>query len=206
MIELNNVTKKYKNQIVLNDISLKFCDKKAYGISGTNGSGKTQLLKAICGHIVVSKGDIIQDGIKIRNKDNFIEKAGIVFDNIDFIPDKSAYDNLKMIAGINKICDDKRLSDLISYFGLTKYKDNAYYKLSLGNKKKMAIIQALLDNPKVLILDEPFNGLDKKTSEKLVDYLVWFKKNNLLILTSHNENDLKSICDEIIEIEEGYII
>ncbi|WP_423363950.1 ATP-binding cassette domain-containing protein [Mycoplasma sp. P36-A1] len=206
MIELINASKKYRGRIVLNNISLTFNDNKAYGISGVNGSGKTQLLKAICGYIVLNSGSVMQDNNKIRNKYNFIHNAGILIGDPEFIPDKTVIENLLLIASIQNKCDKKRLSVLLKYFNLESFKDEQYSKLSLGSKKKMLIIQAIMDYPKVLILDEPFNALDKKTSEKLRSFLVHYKKNNLLILTSHNENDLEIICDEIFEIEEGMII
>ncbi|MDR3214783.1 MAG: ABC transporter ATP-binding protein [Bacilli bacterium] len=205
MIKLENVVKKYGEKIVIDNVSITFNNHKAYGICGPNGGGKTQLLKLICGFIKANSGNVYQDDIKIRNKNNFIKDAGIIIENPAFIKNLTVLENLELIRKIKEKTNKEELDEYIKYFNLDKYKFYLYKNLSLGTKQKMLIIQALIDRPKILILDEPFNALDQKTCDKFIAYLKEYKKNNLLILCSHGKEEINLICDEIYRIEEGEI-
>ncbi|MDR1819100.1 MAG: ATP-binding cassette domain-containing protein [Methanobrevibacter sp.] len=207
MIEILNATKKYRNKIVLNNISFKFENGNSYAIIGVNGSGKTQLMKAICGFTKLNKGEIYQDGKKIRDKYNFINDAGLLVDKVGYLDNLTLLDNLNKIRLINNVCSSNKLMALINYFNLDEYTNVKYHKLSLGNKKRALIIQALMDNPSILILDEPFDSLDEEGVVLLKEYLIKFMKNkkNILLISSHHTSDLIGICDYSIKLDKGRI-
>jgi len=149
------------------------------------GHGKTVLLKTICGYMFLSSGDVFQDGVKIRNKNNYIQDAGILIENPQFLPHLTLIENLKLLKEMSsKITDD------VEEFRNTKYKN-----LSLGTKQKLALIQAFIHKPKVLILDEPFNALDKESLKETEEYLASIKKDIILILSTHINDNVKYICD-----------
>ena len=133
-----------------------------YGLVGINGSGKTLILKALAGYIKLDKGTVYQDNIQIRKRKNYIERAGVLIENPEFISHLSLLENLELV---KQLCRHKKEIDLsywISLYGLEKFTHTAYKNLSLGTKKKMALIQAFIDSPEILILDEPMNALDEK--------------------------------------------
>lgn len=205
-IIVENAEKKYKNKLVIDNFNYVFESGNAYGIIGRNGSGKTQLLKAICGHIKLNSGKVMQDDTIIRNKDNFILSAGIIVDSPGFLDNVTCKENLEKIRLIKNETSKNEMLDFINMFELDEHLNKKYKNLSLGNKQKMLIIQALIDNPEILILDEPFNSLDNKTCKILRKYLIDYKKRGIIIMTSHYDEDLSSICDYIINIEEGKIV
>lgn len=203
MIEIKNGYKKYKSKEVLNNINLKFEQGKIYGLVGSNGSGKTQLMKAICGYIVLDKGSVYQNGKKIREKLNFIEDAGIIIESPDFMEDFTLLENLTIIKNLS---DKKKQVDLnywLDFYELKAHKNKKYKSLSLGTKQKMLLIQAFMTNPKTLILDECFSGLDDKSATKTREYIKNYRaKDKIIILTSHIKTDIEELCDEVILMHE----
>lgn len=201
MLEIRNGLKKYNGKVILEDINLKFEDGKIYGIIGENGSGKTVIMKCLCGYTALNKGDVFQDNKKIRNKNNFIEDAGIVIENPKFMEDYTLYENLNIIKNLS---DNKKEVDLdkwIKFYDLEKHKNKKYKALSLGTKQKMLLIQAFMTNPKILILDECFNGLDVVSADKTREYLKnYINKERLIILTSHIKTDIEILCDEVVNL------
>ncbi len=206
-VEINNVTKKIGNELVLNNINLKFDNGKIYCIIGRNGSGKTILLKSICGFVKPTTGSILADGIDIYKENVFPKNTGATFENPEYLPNLSGYENLKMIAAIQNIITDKDIEKTMKKINLYEEKDKLFKKYSLGNKQKVAIAQAIMENPELLILDEPFNGLDNNTIKNLIDILeVMKKEGKTIIIATHIKDDIEKISDKIYTIQNGEII
>ena len=161
MIEVNNIKKKIGDKLILDDISLNLDKGKIYGFRGRNGSGKTMLFRAICGLITIDQGYIAVDGLKLANK-HFPADVGLLLENPAFLPELSGYDNLEMIASIRNVVGNERIEEVIEIVGLTDAKDKAFGKYSLGMKQRLAIGQAIMEYPKILMLDEPTNAIDEE--------------------------------------------
>lgn len=159
MIEIINVSKKYKNNVLFKNLNIQLND-KSIKIKGQNGSGKSVLLKMIVGFSMPDEGEIIVDGIKLHEDGDFIGDAGITINAPEFMKNYSGMDNLLYLAKIKGIDSMDRINELVKLFGLENDINKKYKTYSLGMKQKMRIIQALIDNPRYLILDEPFDALD----------------------------------------------
>jgi ABC-2 type transport system ATP-binding protein len=207
IITVENATKRFKDKAVFQNVSLQMESGNSYGFIGYNGCGKSVLLKSICGFSRLSSGKITLSG-KIIGKDiDFIENAGVIIETPAFMEHLSGMENLLMIAQIRKIIDKPRIEETLKLLGLFEDRNKAVKKYSLGMKQKLRIAQAIMENPKILILDEPTNGLDKDSVMLLRDYLVNFVKNGgLLILTSHNKEDIEICCENIYEFDKGNLI
>lgn len=208
MLEIINGYKRYKKKIVLNNINLKFEDGKMYGILGVNGSGKSLILKALSGYIKLNEGKVLQNSLEIRGKENnYISNAGIIIETPVMINDYTVSENLEYLKSkTNYNKDEIDLEKWYKYFEIENFKDDRFSELSLGTKQKVALIQAFMHNPQNLLLDEPFNGLDKKSVRKLKELLIEEKKKGkLIIIVTHNNNEFLKECDEIIEIENGKV-
>lgn len=207
MIIVNDVCKMINRQNVLNHISLQLDKGKCYGIIGRNGSGKTMLFRAICGYIVLDQGEVYVDGLKIREHGNFIKNAGIIIGTPDFLNHLTGYENLEVLAQINHTIGSEEIMETLKSVGLYDERDKKYKKYSLGMKQRLRIAQAIMENPEILILDEPFNGLDKSGVDDIRSLIKAYKsENRIILLSSHNEEDIRLLCDEIIELEGGTIV
>lgn len=201
MLEIINGTKKYGTKVIFENLNLKFLPGKIYGLVGENGSGKTVIMKCLCGYTSLTSGGVYQNKKKLRNKDNFIESAGIIIENPKFMEDFTLMENLEIIKSYS---DNKKQIDIeywLNFYDLYKYKDKKYRKLSLGTKQKLYLIQAFMSNPNNLILDECFNGLDEKMAIKTRKFLKsYIKDDRIIILTSHIKSDIEELCDEVIRL------
>lgn len=202
MVELKNVNKSLSKRLILDNISYKFEYGKVYGLCGTNGSGKTMLLRAICGLIVPDSGEIVIDG-KVLHKDiSFPPSVGIVIENMTLLPGYNAFDNLKLIAQIKKVASDDDIKNAIDRVGLKS--DLKVRKFSLGMKQRLNIAQAVFENPKIILLDEPTNALDDSGVKLVYDIIKEEKERGaLIIVATHHEADLKEMCDVILRVSEG---
>ena len=201
-----HINKTIKNNQILNDINLTFESGKIYGLQGKNGSGKTMIMKAICGFVRVDDGKVIVDD-KIIGKDiDFAPDTGALIETPGFVGGYSAYQNLKDLACIRRIVDDKRIEDVINMVGLKMAQKKKYRQYSLGMKQKLGIAAAILEYPKLLILDEPTNALDEESIDNLRKILLDQKKQGtLIIISSHDKEELEFLADEIIVIENGKV-
>ena len=205
-VKLEHINKTIKNNQILNDINLTFESGKIYGLQGKNGSGKTMIMKAICGFVRVDDGKVIVDD-KIIGKDiDFAPDTGALIETPGFVGGYSAYQNLKDLACIRRIVDDKRIEDVINMVGLKMAQKKKYRQYSLGMKQKLGIAAAILEYPKLLILDEPTNALDEESIDNLRKILLDQKKQGtLIIISSHDKEELEFLADEIIVIENGKV-
>ena len=207
MIEVNNVSLILNKYTILDDVSVKAGKGEAVGLIGGNGSGKTMLMKCICGFNTMFTGEITVKGKRIGKDVEFAPDTGFIIETPGFIPYMTGYENLKVLAGIKKIIGKKEIREYMKFVGLDPDNKKSVKKYSLGMRQRLRLAQALMENPDVLILDEPFNGLDKGMAERMRDVLVDEKrKGKTILLASHNEHDIDYICDRIYEIDGGRII
>lgn len=206
-IVVKNYTKIIKKKIILNNINVDFCGGKIYGLYGKNGCGKTMLLRAICGLILPTEGEVIIDG-KIIGKDiEFPDSVGIIIENIELLSEYSAFQNLKMIAKIKKIATESDIRDALNSVGLDPYDKKKVKSFSLGMKQKLNIAQAIMEKPRLLLLDEPTNALDADSVNDLRGLLLKLKDEGvLIIIASHNKDDINILCDKIVNISNGEVI
>ena len=206
MLEIINGYKKYKSLEVLSDINLKFEDGKMYAIIGANGSGKSLILKALSGYNKLTSGKVLQDGNEIRKNNNYIENAGIIIENPVMVNEYTINENLEYLKKMSENSKDIDLGKWYKYFEIEEYKEKRFSELSLGTKQKVALIQAFMHNPQNILLDEPFNALDKKAVIKVKELLIEEKKKGkLIIIVTHINDEILEECDEVIELENGKI-
>lgn len=206
MLEIINGYKKYKNLEVLSDINLKFEDGKMYAIIGANGSGKSLILKALSGYNKLTSGKVFQNGKEIRKNNNYIENAGIIIENPVMVNEYTINENLEYLKKMSENSKDINLDKWYKYFEIEEYKEKRFSELSLGTKQKVALIQAFMHNPQNILLDEPFNALDKKAVIKVKELLIEEKKKGkLIIIVTHINDEILEECDEVIELENGKI-
>ncbi|UJW59059.1 ATP-binding cassette domain-containing protein [Bacillus sp. A116_S68] len=205
-IEITNVSKTYKKTTLLDNISLQIEEGKTYGFVGYNGSGKSLLFKAICGLTKIQEGQIIVNNEQIGKDTDFINNAGVIVETPNFIPSLSGIENLRLLAEIQHTISDKEINEALVKVGLESHKDKKVKHYSLGMKQRLRIAQAIMENPKILILDEPFNGLDKDGIEIIHQLLLKEKSlGKTILLTSHHENDIDTLCDVVFEMNNGKI-
>lgn len=206
VIEVSHVNKNFRDNKVLKDVSLRCESGKIYGLVGHNGSGKTVLFKIICGFLSCDEGTVSVDG-KIMGKDkDMLTEAGIIIEDPGFLRNWSAYHNLEFLYTIRNKKDKAYLYSILKKVGLDPKMKRPVGKFSLGMRQRFAIAQAIMEDPGILILDEPMNGLDKNGVEEIRRLLLQMKRENkLIILASHNREDIDVLCDEVYEMEDGVL-
>lgn len=204
MIKIENYSKKIKDTVVLENINMVLNDGMIYGIQGENGSGKTMLMRGICGLIKGSEGCITIDGKVIGKDISFPEDIGVLIENPSFIPKYTGYKNLKLVADIQGKVDKEEIIKTLQKVGLKPDDKRTYKKYSLGMKQRLGIACAIMGTPKIIILDEPFNGLDEKGVLQIRDVIKGLKqKNCIVIVACHDKEQLEYLSDEIYVIKEG---
>ena len=205
-IELKNVTKKFKNNIVINNVSATFESGNIYGFYGRNGSGQSVLQKIISGLYIPTSGEVLIDGVNINEKELYPSCMRILIEKPAFFPDISGLENLKLLADINKIIDEKKILEVLELVNLKDEKKKKYSKYSLGMKQKLGVAQAIMEDPDIIILDEPFNGIEQATVDKLIDYLLKKKEEGkLIIVSTHIKEDLTKLSNHIYMFDNGSI-
>lgn len=205
-IELKDVGKKIKGVAVLSNVNLRMESGKIYGFKGKNGSGKTMLMRAISGLIKVT-GIVNIDG-KILGKDlMFPPSIGILIENPSFISNYTGFENLKTLASIRERIDDNKIKETITEVGLDPDDKRTFRKYSLGMKQRLGIAAAIMEDPDLIILDEPINALDETGVEQVRQLLIKHKERGaLIIIACHDKEELEMLSDEIIEIRDGRIV
>ena len=184
-IEICNYTKKLSKNLVLENINLSLSGGKIYGFVGKNGSGKTMLMRAICGLILPTSG----------------------FVKINCASALDGFKNLKILAQIQKKIDDKKIVDTMRMVGLDPNEKKSFRKYSLGMKQKLGIAAAMMEDPQILVLDEPFNALDEASCENVKKMILSAKvPDRVVLLSCHDKNQINALCDETIELAQGKII
>lgn len=205
-VVFKNYNKLIKKKEILTDINLTFESGKIYGLHGHNGSGKTMLLRAICGLILPTSGSVTVDGKTVGKDIEFPDGVGVIIENMSLIPEYTGFKNLQLLAGIKKKIGDSEIRDTLISVGLDPDDKRKVKEYSLGMKQKLNFAQAIMEKPELLLLDEPTNAMDVQTVEKVRSILVEMKeKGTLIIIASHNKEDLDALCDEFIDICDGKI-
>ena len=202
--EIKNLTKKFKDVTIIDDVSITFNSGKIYGIVGRNGSGKSVFLKILCSFYNPTSGTILQDGFDYISNNSFPKNTRALIEKPDFVSELSGYENLKLLASIENKIGDEEIEKVLKDVNLYEEKDKKYHKYSLGMKQKLSIAQELMENTDVLILDEAFNGIEESSVKKIKKILIEEKKKGkLIIITSHIKEDIMELSDEIYEFNEG---
>lgn len=203
-IIIENLSKTIKNNKILDNVNLTFESGHVYGLVGRNGSGKTMLLRAICGLIFPDSGKVIIDGKQLHKDISFPESCGIIIENTDLLPNFSAFDNLKMLSEIKNTANDNMIKSAIKSVGLDPDSKKKVKSFSLGMKQRLSIAQALFEDPDILLLDEPTNALDEDGVNDVRRILLeQKKKNKLIIIASHNKEDISLLSDTVISVSNG---
>ena len=205
-IELKNVTKEFDKVEIIKNISLEFETGKIYGLYGRNGSGKSVLMKLICGFLIPTKGKVLINGKDFNAKNEYPDNLRAVIEKPSFFPELTGFENLKLLAKIQNKINDEEIIKALDLVNLIDEKDKKYSKYSLGMKQKLAIAQAIMEDPSILILDEPFNGIEEKSVEKITKFLKEEAKNGkTIIFSTHIKEDLENLADIIYKIDNGTI-
>lgn len=203
-IEVNNYTKIIKGMTVLDNINMTLEKGSLSLIVGGNGSGKTMLLRALSGLIFPTSGEILIDGKKLIFNEKFPVDIGVCIEQNGMQSNISGFENLAYLANINKIIDKEEILRYMKLFDIYKYKDMKFKKYSLGMKKKLALIQAVMENQDLMIFDEPLNGLDEKSIDVFVKLLEEEKaKGKTIIIATHKQNIFENILDSVFEMHNG---
>lgn len=206
MIEIKNLVKKFDDITVLDNINIKFEKGKIHGLVGRNGSGKTMLMKCICGFVPYTSGEIRVDGKIIGKAIDIPESCGIIIEIPGFLPEYSGYKNLKFLADIKGIAKKEDIINAIKIVGLDPDNKKHVGKYSLGMRQRLGLAQAIMEDPQLLILDEPMNGLDKNGVLDMRKCLLELKnKGKTMIIASHSAEDIEILCDTVCEMEKGVL-
>ena len=204
MVEVLNAVKKFKETVALNNVTVRFETGKIHGIIGRNGSGKTVLFKCICGFMQLTSGSILVDGRPVRP--GTAQEIGIIIEEPGFIGSLSGYQNLKLLASIRRKISDAEIRQALERVGLDPGLKKRVSKYSLGMKQRLGIAQAIMEKPKLLILDEPMNGLDKRGVLEIRRVLKELNgEGATIILSSHYAEDIETLCDSVYEMDGGVL-
>lgn len=206
-IELKDVCKEIKNTAVLTDISLRMEGGKVYGFRGKNGCGKTMIMRVISGLIRPTSGEVIIDNRMMWKDMTFPESIGILLENPSFLDGYTGFDNLKILASIKGGTDDIQIKDAMKKTGLNPDDNRKYKKYSLGMKQKLGIAAAFMENPDIVILDEPLNALDKEGVDNVRAIINELKHGGkITIIACHDAEEMELLADTIFEMENGKIV
>lgn len=203
-VKLENICKSFKNNNLLENSNIEFEPGKIYGIIGKNGSGKSVLLKIICGFYNPDSGRVLFDNNCINLEKSFAPSTRALIEHPNFLPNLSGLDNLKLLASIQNVIGEDEIMVTLKKVNLFEERNKKYSKYSLGMKQKLGIAQVLMEDPDVEIFDEPFNGIDDESIEMIRTVLNEEKKRNkVIILATHLKNDIEELCDEVYKIDKN---
>ena len=206
-IAIQNLSKTIKGNAVIQDISMNLKSGVIYGFKGINGSGKTMLMRLICGLIRPTEGEIRINGKTLGKDLSFPESIGVFLENPAFLDSYSGFQNLKILASIKSVATDEDIRATLSRVGLSPNDKKKYRKYSLGMKQRLGIAAAIMEKPDIVILDEPTNSLDAD-GVTLVKQIVQEEKvrGALVILSCHDGALLEGLSDEIFFLERGRLV
>ena len=205
ILEIENYSKTINKRIILDNINLTFRSGNVYGFYGRNGSGKTMLFRALTTLIYPTKG-VKVDGKSILKEEFDLSQIGILIENPGFYPHLTGFENLEMLYRLNNEKNDQHIYDILKSVGLDYAGDKKYKEYSLGMKQRLRIAQAIMENQKIIILDEPTNGIDRSGLKDVHEIIKEEKnKGKIILLASHDLDDLKLLCDKIYFIENGRV-
>ncbi|MDE8314685.1 ABC transporter ATP-binding protein [Erysipelothrix rhusiopathiae] len=207
MIKIRNISKRFKNLEIFEDVSLEIPTGKIVGLVGENGSGKSVLMKMLCGYSKSTSGSInVYEETLGVNRD-FPRSVGVLINDSNFIKNYTGMENLEYLINIRKQTDKTFLNELIQIFDMERNIHKRYKSYSLGMKQKLRIIQAFMEQPNLVLLDEPFNALDKKSTMVLVDLIKrYINEERIIIFTGHEYQHIEHLADTVITIQDKKIM
>lgn len=206
IIEICDITKTFGNIDVLKNVSVNWASGMIHGLIGKNGSGKTMLMKCICGFVPISSGSIKVRGKLIGTDISIPPNIGIIIETPGFLPNYNAFNNLKFLANISGMKDNEKIKRCLGEVGLDPDSNKYVGKFSLGMRQRLGLAQAIMEDPDLLILDEPMNGLDKGGVADMRKYLLDLKEQGKTILiASHSAEDIDVLCDTVCEMDKGVL-
>lgn len=206
-IEVQNVVKRFRDQVVLKNVSISFEKGKIHGIVGRNGSGKTVLFKCICGLMHPEEGVILVNGKRVGRDVDMPEDIGAIIEAPGFLPNYSGYKNLRFLANIRRKIGKEEILNVLKTVGLDPESRKHVGKYSLGMRQRLGIAQAIMEDPEILILDEPMNGLDNAGVQDIRALLLELKaQGKTILLASHNHEDIAALCDTVHEMDGGVLL
>lgn len=207
MIEVKNATKKFKEHRALDGVDLSFEAGKIHGIIGRNGSGKTVLFKCICGFLKLDEGEILVSGKRIGKELEAPRNAGVIIETPGFLPGYTGFQNLWLLACIHKKIRKSDVQEAIRRVGLDPLSRKHVGKYSMGMRQRLGIAQAIMEEPELLILDEPMNGLDNQGVADIRKLLLQLREEGkTILLASHSREDIAVLCDTVTEMDQGKIL
>lgn len=202
----NNISRTIKGRLILNNVSLNLKSNNVYGFTGRNGSGKTMLFRALSGLMRIDSGTVTLDG-KVLHKDfDILPGLGITIENSGLYSEYTGYKNLKLLAGINKKITDEEIKQALNDVGLDHSDKRTVKKYSMGMKQRLAVAQAVMERPDVLMLDEPTNGLDESGIKLIRDIILRERERGaIILLASHNKEDISELADTLFKVDNGCV-
>ncbi len=205
-ISVLEVSKSFGEDEVLHAVSREFETGKIHGIVGNNGSGKTVLMKCICGFLLPTKGRVLVGGKQVGRDMDFPPDVGVIIETPGFLPNLTGVKNLELLASLRRRVDRPAIRQVIERVGLDPDMKKPVGKYSLGMRQRLGIAQAIMENPSLLILDEPFNGLDKTGAAQMRALIAGLREQGkTILLASHNQTDIDELCDTVCEMDAGYL-
>ncbi len=206
IIKIETLNLILNKQVILKDINISFEEGHIYGIVGKNGSGKSMLFKCICGLVYPTSGKVYVNNKQIGKDIDFPQDTGMIIEVPGLMPHYSAVKNLRVLAALNGIVGNEEIDKVLDLVGLSATDRKPVRKYSLGMKQRLGIAMAIMENPQLLILDEPMNSLDKEGIEDMRKLFIKMKEQGkTILLTSHNFEDITTLCDIVYEMEHGEI-
>ncbi|MCM1167358.1 MAG: ATP-binding cassette domain-containing protein [Lachnospiraceae bacterium] len=206
MIEIGNVNLTLQKNEILKNISVRFERGKIHGLIGRNGSGKTMLMKCVCGFVKPTSGEIRVGGKRIGKDCDFPKNTGIIIETPGFIPYYSGFKNLKLLANLRGKISKDDIRRIMERVGLDPNLKRHVRKYSLGMRQRLGLAQAIMENPELLVLDEPMNGLDKDGVRDMRQYLLDLKaQGKTILIASHSAEDIDALCDTVCEMDKGVL-
>lgn len=205
IIKVEHLTKSFGTAKVLDDITVDFEEHKIHGIVGRNGSGKTILMKCICGFLRPTDGTVTVLEKVVGRDVEIPEDIGVIIETPGFVANYSGYKNLKLLASVRGRITDDEIVKVMEIVGLEAKNKKHVGKYSLGMKQRLGIAQAIMEKPRILILDEPMNGLDNDGVQYIRKLLLNLKKDTTIILASHSKEDIEVLCDNVYEMDKGIL-
>ena len=204
IISVKNLSKDFGQERVLQSVTRDFEKGKIHGIVGNNGSGKTVLMKCICGFLIPTEGEVIVNGKRVGKDVDFPPGLGLIIETPGFLPNMTGVKNLEILASLNKKIGLEEIAAAIRRVGLDPLMNKPVGKYSLGMRQRLGIAQAIMENPSLLILDEPLNGLDKHGVREMRQLIKGLKEQGkTILLASHNQGDIDELCDTVCEMDAG---
>ena len=203
-VRIKNLSRDFGRERVLHGVTRDFEAGRIHGIVGNNGSGKTVLMKCICGFLIPTEGEVIVNGKRVGKDVDFPPGLGLIIETPGFLPNMTGVKNLEILASLNKKIGLEEIAAAIRRVGLDPLMKKPVGKYSLGMRQRLGIAQAIMEDPALLILDEPLNGLDKHGVREMRQLIKGLKEQGkTILLASHNQGDIDELCDTVCEMDAG---